>query len=59
MVGPKMVATAAHQKQSASGEGTIMPCNYCQQMWTLEVTWDVAGTTVTDTLGPQNVECVF
>jgi hypothetical protein len=60
MVGPAMNATAAHKKQMGSGSGTVAPCNYCNgQMWTLEVTWTVGGQVVTDSLGPQPVECVF
>jgi hypothetical protein len=59
MVGPQMSSTAAHQKQSGSGSGTVAPCNYCNQMWTLEVTWTTSGSVVTDSLGPVPVECVY
>jgi hypothetical protein len=59
MVGPTMNVTAAHQKQNGSGSGTVAPCNYCNQMWTLVVTWTVGGATVTDSIGPQIVECVY
>lgn len=54
-----MKTTAAHQKQNGSGSGTVAPCNYCGQMWTLEVTWTVGGSVVTDSLGPQPVMCAF
>jgi hypothetical protein len=59
MVGPNMSVTAAHQKQNGSGNGTVAPCSYCGQMWSLEVAWSVGGSTVTDSIGPQAVECVF
>ena len=59
MLGGMTEATVAHVKQDGSGSGEAGPCNYCNQMWTLEVTWNVGGATVTDTLGPQQVSCVF
>jgi len=58
-VGPMMSSTAAHQKQNGSGSGTVAPCSYCGQMWTLEVTWTVGGSVVMGSLGPTPVECVY
>jgi hypothetical protein len=59
MVGPGMTTMSAHVKQSDSGSGTVAPCGYCNGVWTLEVTWDTGGQSVTDTLGPNPVQCVF
>jgi hypothetical protein len=59
MVGPGQKTTAAHVKQSGSGTGTTAPCGYCDGTWALEVTWDVGGQMVTDSLAAVPVGCVF
>ena len=59
MIGGGQTTMAAHTKTDGSGSGTISLCSYCNSTWTLDVTWDVGGEIVTDTLGPEMVQCVF
>jgi hypothetical protein len=56
-----MTVTVPHTKVQGSGSGTTGPCNYCDRgsTWTLKVTWDVAGTMVTETSDASPVMCVF
>jgi len=51
-------ATIEHNKTASSSNGT--PCSYCNGsgMWTLQVTWDVNGASVTESLGPTDVSCI-
>jgi hypothetical protein len=58
-VQPNAPLQVTHTKQMKTGtiEGT--PCSFCNGTWTLSVSWDVAGATVTDTLPSSPVSCVF
>jgi hypothetical protein len=45
---------------SGLGTGTGTPCDYCSNAtWELTVVWDLGGTLVSDTFGPDQVSCVF
>jgi hypothetical protein len=51
----------SHDKLADSLMGTLDPCDFCTRSssWSLQVTWDVNGTTVIDTLDPVGTQCVF
>ncbi|MEJ7732606.1 MAG: hypothetical protein WKG00_25805 [Polyangiaceae bacterium] len=55
--------TVTHTKVQGSGSGTIPPCEYCGggrgNTWKLKVTWDVAGTMVTEVSEASPVMCAF
>jgi hypothetical protein len=50
-----------HTKVQASGTGPTAPCSYCGRgsTWKLKVTWDVAGTMVTEVSEASPVMCAF
>jgi hypothetical protein len=60
-VGAGQSATVTHTKDSGSGKGSKGPCSFCggSHTWTLEVTWDVGGGTVTQQASPSPVMCAF
>jgi hypothetical protein len=51
----------SHDKVSGSLMTTLDPCDFCTRgsSWSLEVTWDVGGSTVVDALDPTGTQCVF
>lgn len=56
---PGIVIKITHTKKDGSGAGSIMPCTFCNDVWALEVTFDVAGQTFKQTLPASKVSCVF
>lgn len=49
-----------HNKVAGSGAGSAGGgCTYCGGTWTLDVTWQSGGTTVTDSLDAGTVDCVY
>jgi hypothetical protein len=58
---PGMTVNVPHTKVQGSGSGPTPPCDYCGRgsTWTLKVTWDVAGTMVTEISEASPVMCAF
>lgn len=58
IVQPGQSLTVAHAKETGTAFGSP-PCDHCNDSWTLEVRWMIAGELVIRTLGPQVGNCVF
>lgn len=59
-VPPGQHSDITHAKVYGSGSGsTNDPCDYCGGTWTLDVSWQIDGATVTDSLDAGSVDCVY
>lgn len=49
-----------HDKVGGSGSGSAGgPCSFCGGTWTLDVSWQTGGSTVTDSFDAGTIDCVY
>ncbi len=59
-VGAGQSKDVSHAKMNGTGSGsTNDPCAYCGGIWSLDVTWEIGGASVPDSLDAGTIDCVY